>query len=130
MNRLEYTVLYLQSIWPNTKIVLMALLPNMASIRWGALGGSVATVEAQHGSNLEAASQCAWAARPMFGTAAAQAQPPCDVPPHPPGFTCLLHPPMLSLACVQRVSVTAANREYKAMAARRGISFLSCGQVC
>lgn len=86
MNRLEYTVLYLQSIWPNTKIVLMALLPNMASIRWGALGGSVATVEAQHGSNLEAASQCAWAARPMFGTAAAQAQPPCDVPPPPTWF--------------------------------------------
>ncbi|KAI7839375.1 hypothetical protein COHA_006900 [Chlorella ohadii] len=28
VNRLEYTILYLQSIWPNTKIVLMALLPN------------------------------------------------------------------------------------------------------
>lgn len=69
------------------------------------------------------------AARPMFGTAAAQAQPPCDVPPTP-HFTCLLHPPMLCLACLQRVSVTAANREYKTMAARRGISFLSCGQVC
>lgn len=34
VNRLEYTILYLQSIWPQTKIVVMALLPNDASL-WG-----------------------------------------------------------------------------------------------
>ena len=30
---------------------------------------------------------------------------------------------------LQRVSVTAANREYQKLAVRRGVSYLACGQV-
>lgn len=41
----------------------------------------------------------------------------------------VLHQPVVTRPDLQRVSVTAANREYKAMAARRGTTYLACGQV-
>ncbi len=49
--------------------------------------------------------------------------------PRPAALTRLPRPSLPPPPCLQRVSVTAANREYQKLAVRRGVSYLACGQV-